>query len=295
MRRKIDTFEVLGMLTDDSKSTKRLAALRGSGLLDSPAEPAFDRLTQLATAALRVPIALISLVDHDRQFFKSQCGLPAPHAEARETPLQYSLCQHVVMSQTPLIVSDARQDELLKDNLGVCDLGVVAYAGVPVRDEAGFILGSMCAVDVKPREWSSEDIALLEALSAQVTLEIKLRTQNTELTQDRERQQRATAEQQTVTRLTIHDLRTPVSAMIMGMEVIQNLGPLTDAQRTYLALCKRNGNALLSMIDNVLDISSVDLRGSAALQRALVHPRDLAVQALEQVLPLVSEKKLMLD
>src|SRR5688500_19571262 len=74
----------------------RLAALRSTGMLDSPAEEAFDRLTRLAISILRVPVSLVSIVDRDRQFFKSSGGLPTKVAEARETPLTHSFCQHVV-------------------------------------------------------------------------------------------------------------------------------------------------------------------------------------------------------
>src|SRR5206468_4436885 len=95
----------------------RLDALRRTSLLDSPPEEAFDRLTRLATTVLRVPVALVSLVDGDRQFFKSQCGLKEPLATARQTPLTDSFCKHAVGSGEPLVVPDARRDPLFEHNL----------------------------------------------------------------------------------------------------------------------------------------------------------------------------------
>ena len=87
----------------------RLRELRGTRLLDSPAEESFDRLTRLTSTVLNVPVALVSLVDDDRQFFKSCLGLPQPWARQRQTPLSHSFCQHVVESREPLVISDARE------------------------------------------------------------------------------------------------------------------------------------------------------------------------------------------
>ena len=88
-------------------------------LLDTPAEEAFDRFTRLATQVLRVPVSLISILDSDRQFFKSVIGLQPPFAETRETPLSHSFCQHVVRTGEPLIVADAREHELVRRNLAI--------------------------------------------------------------------------------------------------------------------------------------------------------------------------------
>jgi GAF domain-containing protein len=96
------------------RAFERLDALRSTGLLDSPAEEAFDRLTRLAARLLRVPVALVSLVDEDRQFFKSCFGLPEPLATQRETPLSHSFCQHVVNLEDLLVAGDAREHPLLR-------------------------------------------------------------------------------------------------------------------------------------------------------------------------------------
>src|SRR5687768_17338277 len=95
----------------------RLNALRRTALLDSPADPQFDRLTRLASRLLSAPVALVSLLDSDRQFFKSCTGLCEPYATARETPLTHSFCQHVVSKGEPLVISDARKDPAFSDNL----------------------------------------------------------------------------------------------------------------------------------------------------------------------------------
>jgi hypothetical protein len=106
----------------------RLDALRSTGLLDTDVMPEFDRLARLAAHVLNAPVALVSLVDSDRQFFKSCLGLPEPWASRRESPLTHSFCQHAVASREPLIVVDAREHALLRDNLAIRDMGVIAYA-----------------------------------------------------------------------------------------------------------------------------------------------------------------------
>src|SRR5256885_2915266 len=94
----------------------RLKALRVPALLDSPPEVAFDRLTRLASHALNVPVALVSLVAEDRQFFKSCVGVEEPWASRRGTPLSHSFCQHAVASGEPLVIEDARENPLVSDN-----------------------------------------------------------------------------------------------------------------------------------------------------------------------------------
>ncbi len=154
----------------------RLRSLRSAQLLDTLPEEAFDRFTRLASAALGAPVALVSLVDEDRQFFKSQVGLPAWAATARQTPLTHSFCQTVVATQTPLIVTDAREDPRVQGNLAIEDLGVIAYAGVPLEGPGGHIIGSVCAIDGKPRTWTDREIGILTDVSALVTKEIELRS-----------------------------------------------------------------------------------------------------------------------
>jgi signal transduction histidine kinase len=153
----------------------RLDALRRTGLLDTPPEEVFDRLTRLVRRLLGTPVVLVSLVDADRQFFKSAFGLPEPWATRRETPLSHSFCQHVVATGAPLAVEDARQHPLLRDNLAVAELGAVAYLGIPLAAADGHVLGSLCAIDTAPRAWTAEDTETLRDMAALATSEISLR------------------------------------------------------------------------------------------------------------------------
>ena len=165
----------------------RLAALRGTDLLDAPPSATFDRLTMLATKLLNVPVALVSLVDEHRQFFVSCPGLADPWASARETPHSHSFCQYVVATGDPLIIEDARLVDYLKTNLAIRDLGVIAYAGIPLRLATGEVLGSFCAIDTRSRKWTEGDLEALQTLADAAMAELDLR-EATKLIADRERQ-----------------------------------------------------------------------------------------------------------
>ncbi|MEE2952540.1 MAG: GAF domain-containing protein [Pseudomonadota bacterium] len=140
-------------------------------------EPEFDRIGALVARLLRVPVALVSIVETDRQFFKSQLGLASPYAESRQTPLSHSFCRLVVQDRAPLVVADSRQDDRVKDNPAIRDLGVAAYLGAPIVLGDGRVVGSLCAIEHVAREWSPDDLAILTELAALVATEIDLRAE----------------------------------------------------------------------------------------------------------------------
>jgi signal transduction histidine kinase len=154
---------------------ERLEVLRQTGLLDTPAEEEFDRLTRLVCRLLGVPAALVSLVQTDRQFFKSAIGLPEPWLLRRETSLLHSFCQHVVTGGAPLLVQDATRHPLVAENLAVSDLGVIAYLGMPLTTSDGHVIGALCAIDTEPRTWLPGDAAALRDLATMTIAEATLR------------------------------------------------------------------------------------------------------------------------
>lgn len=151
----------------------RLAYLRASGLLDGAASAALDRLTRIAGIMVDVPVALVSLVDDLTQHFPGLTGLGGWAGARRNTPLSHSFCQHVVATSSPLKVSDARQDALVAYNLAVSELGVAAYAAVPLRTRDGLTLGAFCAIDGVPRAWTDEQMQVLEELAVLAVVEIE--------------------------------------------------------------------------------------------------------------------------
>jgi two-component sensor histidine kinase len=169
------TVTDIDLPTNALTAADRLRALRQSDLMDTAPEIEFDRVTRVASRLLNTKVALLSLVDAERQFFKSALGLPEPWAAARQTPLSHSFCKHVVMTGQPLAIQDARNDALVAHNHAVSDIGVIAYLGVPVRGPDGQVLGSFCAISSTSRAWSTEDLALMQDLAGIVENEIRLR------------------------------------------------------------------------------------------------------------------------
>ena len=151
----------------------RLHAVRSSGLLDSPREERFDRLTRVAAHALNAPVALLSVVEDDRQFLKSSVGLAEPWHSKREMPLSHSFCQHGV-GCTDLVVADAREHPQLSNSPAIADLGAIAYLGIPLRTIDGYVLGALCVIDHRRRDWSSDEIAVLRDIAEALEQEIQL-------------------------------------------------------------------------------------------------------------------------
>jgi diguanylate cyclase (GGDEF)-like protein len=146
----------------------RLGALRASGLLDTPAEERFDRITRMAQRLLNVPIALISLVDEDRQWFKSRQGL-----ELKETPRAFSFCAHAITGDDVFHVADAGADARFADNpLVLGDPNIRFYAGCPISAPDGSKLGTLCVIDRQPRPLSESDVEALHDLAQMVESEI---------------------------------------------------------------------------------------------------------------------------
>ena len=143
--------------------------------MDSPLDAAFDALVELARDLLGGTAALVSLVDDSRQFFKAQVGLGEPWASARQTPLSHSFCQHVVNESGPFLVEDAHTDTRVQGNRAIAELGVIAYAGVPLVDEGEHSLGALCVIDGQPRVWTEKEVRTLKTLAKAVMAEVHVR------------------------------------------------------------------------------------------------------------------------
>lgn len=168
-----------------------------AGLAGLAALGSYDHVARLVRRSLDVPVALVSLVETDRQVFPGAVGLASPWAETRETPLSHSFCQHVVRDREPLVVEDAREVPRLRDNLAIPDLGVVAYAGFPLTDAHGQVIGSLCAIDGEPRTWSHDELGALADLALACSSEIAQRQLAAEA-EEREQEARALIERSRV-------------------------------------------------------------------------------------------------
>ncbi|MGQ0846375.1 MAG: SpoIIE family protein phosphatase [Sporichthyaceae bacterium] len=157
---------------------RRLRAVEATGLRPEP-DATFDALARAACSALRVPISLVSLLDVERQFFPGSCGMPSPMQQDRALPLTETLCRMVVDRGEPLVFGDGPADPRVADNLMVAEFGVVAYIGLPLTDDDGLVLGSLCVVDLEARDWTEHDRAVLGALAEACCAELRLRTERT--------------------------------------------------------------------------------------------------------------------
>src|SRR6478735_8736094 len=179
--------------------TARLAALRTYRILDTDPEPAFDDLALLASHICGTPIALISLIDENRQWFKAQVGIGV-----RETARSVSFCAHAIQHEGMFVVPDAAQDPRFRDNPFVReDPHIRFYAGSPLVTPEGAALGTLCVVDSVPRTLTPAQRDALEALRRQVEAQLALRRNLHDLQAALAERDRAEADQ---TRL-VHDLR----------------------------------------------------------------------------------------
>ncbi|HEY0094402.1 MAG TPA: GAF domain-containing protein, partial [Archangium sp.] len=195
----------------------RLAALESLEIMDSTPEAGFDDLTRLASHLCGTPIALVSLVDHYRQWFKSRIGLEAP-----ETPRDFAFCAHAILGERIFEVPDTVQDERFHDNpLVTGEPRVRFYAGIPIKGLGGFNMGTLCVIDHRPRQLTPEQQDALAVLGRQVEAQLLLRLRVRELERREEelRSQRdtlASVQHQTDTLMqrVMRDLKAPLSSIL---------------------------------------------------------------------------------
>ena len=238
-------------LESTRRDPARLAALRSTGLLDTEVEEVFDRLSRLAVRLLRVPAAFISLVDENRDFYKSACGVGEPLASMRELSGP-TFCHYTAQQTTPLVIPDTAADPLYRDVPTVKTLGVAAYVGIPlvVRGE---VIGSFCAIDVVPHVWTMDEVETLTEIAASAQREMELRG----ALADAESANRAKGD---FLSMMSHELRTPLNAIGGYSELIRLglQGPVTPEQLEFLNRIQRASKHLQMLISDILDFARLD-------------------------------------
>lgn len=225
------------------------------GLLDAPPEPSFDNLTALASQIIGTPVSLVSIVDFegDRQFFKSQLGLIEPWATERQTPLSHSFCQHVVRNNDALVVDNAPEHALVKDNLAIPDLGVIAYLGVPIYVPGKLPVGALCVIEGEQRTWTEEEVATLKRLADCVSDAI--RTSAALRTSERLR-----VEQRMFTYAFSHDLKTPANSLRLLLREIAEESELSADGRELVEDGTAMAKRMAQQVEDVLAYSrSIDV------------------------------------
>lgn len=283
---------------------RRLAALASCEVLDTPPEPAFDDLSMIAAEFFDAPIALVSLVDENRQWFKSSVGL-----DATELPRNHAFCAHAIMTDEPMVVCDTHLDPRFDGHpLVVGDPYIRFYAGVPVTLTTGERLGTLCVIDRSPRVPTPRQMQRLAALAGQVSALLELRRRVRMLRESEERQRqlikalreaklRADEANRTKSEFlanTSHEIRTPLTAILGYAQLLADDDTATDydrerdhAARTIL----RNGQHLLQIINDILDLSKIE-SGHFRVNRVDFDPVPLIDEVAASFRPRVEAKGL---
>lgn len=224
----------------------RLELLKSLEILDTEMEKTYDDITKLASEICETPIVLVSLIDINRQWFKSRQGL-----DASETPRDLAFCAHAILESKPFIVEDATKDERFFDNpLVTSGPKVIFYAGIPLEVENNIRVGTLCAIDNKPRKLTVTQIEALQILGEQVTTQLKLRMKNFEL-------KKAIEAKSTFFANMSHEIRTPMNGIIgMARLLEDNLKNVDDLEK--LEVINNSCNHLLHIIDDILMFSKID-------------------------------------
>lgn len=227
--------------------TGRIKALSQYQILDTLPEEVYDDITRIATELMGTPIALLNLIDEDRQWTKSNYNL-----EATNTPRELAFCPHAILNPNEvMIVEDARYDERFHDNPFTTGAPyVIFYAGVPIVNDDGFALGALCVIDSRPRTMPESKILALQALAKLVQAHFELRKTKLEL--DRIQQQMRTNsdwEKSTQPCLT-NQAKTLVDSILTNVQTLVKNNARGD-QATYLQSLAESANSLKGMFENV--------------------------------------------
>jgi signal transduction histidine kinase len=218
--------EIIPSIPLQINEEERLAALKSYNILDTGEEQDFDELTFLASAICDTPIALISLVDANRQWFKSHKGL-----DARETPVEQSFCAHAIVSYDDImIVDDAKHDERFANNpLVTGETNITFYAGVPLVNEDGYALGSLCVIDHHKRALTDNQAAALKIIAKQVVDKLELRRKIALLEEFNQEIRDSNVFIQKFASTAAHDIKNPLSSILLTSQALQiRLGKLED-------------------------------------------------------------------
>jgi K+-sensing histidine kinase KdpD len=237
----------------------RLEALTAHGVLDTLPEQDFDDLTQLASAICGVPIALVSLVDRERQWFKSRVGL-----EASETPRDVAFCAHAILKDEVFVVPDATRDPRFHDNpLVTGGPQVRFYAGTPLKSQSGHAVGTLCVIDHKPRQLTPEQLQALRRLGRQVEGQLRLRLQLKELERreaeshaQREALSRMQRQKDELLRLVMKDLHAPLASIQSTASFVQYLSHLPERVCTAARDIRELSEGIQRMVANLLEANS---------------------------------------
>jgi GAF domain-containing protein len=226
--------------------TARLKALLDYNLLDTPPEEVYDDITQIASEICRTPIALISLIDADRQWYKSKLGISVD-----EDPRAYSFCAHAILKPDEIfIVPDARRDERFSENpLTIGAPNIVFYAGVPLTDSEGYSLGSLCVVDKRLRTLTENQLLSLKALARLVVTHFELRKIKAERDRYHNDLKQVVSNQEKALDWLTHQVKPLIEGIKISIQALANGKPRSD-QVTHIHAIKETNNLIKDTLND---------------------------------------------
>ncbi|MGM0580414.1 MAG: GAF domain-containing sensor histidine kinase [Bacteroidota bacterium] len=234
-----------------SNEKERLKELHRLNILDSDKEKDFDDLVELASIICGVPISLITLIDSDRQWFKSNKGLAVD-----STHRDVSFCGHAINEDNIFIVENAAEDKRFYNNpLVTEDPNIKFYAGMPIKSKNGFNLGTLCVIDSKPKKLNEDQLSALKILSAQASKLIELRESKKQLKLKNKKLESLNHLNNRITGIISHDLKGPINSLkaYINSDYIDADKPEDLAQ--LFPLVKNNLNSLNELVENLLEWS----------------------------------------
>lgn len=241
--------------------------LEALGIVDAPPEEAFDRFTHIAKQLLSTPMALISIVqpERQRQFFKSCIGLDAEWMERRETPLSNSFCQHVVSNDSPLVISDSRSHPLALENPAIKAMNWIGYLGVPIQGPDDTTIGALCVATHDARDWTEQEIDLMTRLGGCVSDQIRLKASLWKTEQALGLARAAANSRATFLACMSHEIRTPLNGIIGANSLLTDRldqrHALTGEGRDELQIARSidaSADLLMRLLNDILDLAKID-------------------------------------
>lgn len=236
---------------------QRLQALQDYNILDTLPEQEYDEITKIASYVCNTPISLISLIDDNRQFFKSSKGL-----NESETPKDVSFCAHAInVLEEIMIIPDSRLDNRFADNpLVTGNPHVIFYAGIPLVNPSGYALGTLCIIDDKPGKLSSIQIDILKSLGNQVVKLFELRKANGLLLQSQKALENYSEQMKSFAYMASHDLKEPARMVNNFLRRLQtSYGHQLDGKAAeYIGFATDGAKRMMILIDELLTYSLAD-------------------------------------
>jgi len=235
--------------------SERLAALNSYQILDTIPEQGFDEITLIASEICQTPISLVSLIDNDRQWFKSAHGVAST-----ETHKDFAFCAHAILQPNEvMVVQDANSDVRFTDNpLVTGDSKVIFYTGVPLVNPDGHALGTLCVIDHTPREQlDARQLKTLKALANQVVAQLELRKKVAELDAAKKELEQSNQYLEKFAVMAAHDIRNPLTNILLTSKVLKDRfkDKLDDKGNKFLDIINNSSHKLISLLEKMLDYS----------------------------------------